>query len=227
MVAADSGAAVLDDQFNPLLVVAASAVLVEPPYREASVCLTESLFSDVKRGPLFVVDELKLCQKLLRTVKADVVHLDMSLGGLNVEELSPIQLSRMRISTKARKEILSAAPKIRKAGAEIKRIYGIDVLALGKNSVPVRIAELTCGAHAILYASEKAVKEKAKVRLGLPIKCQPKTSEGGVTLQSLMPAEHDVRGYAKDAEKILEKVQITEMLNPCVRGFRALEIILK
>lgn len=224
MVAADSGAAVLDDRFNPLLVVAAAAVLVEPPYREASVCLVEPVFSDVNRGPLFVVDELKLCQKLLRTVKADVVHLDMTLGGLNIEELSPIQLSGMRISNKARKEILSATPKIRKTGTEIKRIYGIDVLALGKNSIPVRIAELTAGAHAILYASEKAAEEKAKVRLGLPIKCQPKTSEGGVTLQSLIPAEHDVRGYAEDAEKILEKVQITEMLNPCVRGFRALDI---
>jgi len=227
VVAADSGAAVLDDQFNPLLIVAASAVFVEPPYREASVHLTEPIFSDVNRGPLFVVDELKLCQKLLRTVKADVVHLDMSLGGLNIEELSPIQLSGMRISTKARKEILGIVPKIRKAGAEIKRIYGIDVLALGKNSVPVRIAELTAGAYAILYASEKAVKEKAKVRLGLPIKCQPTISEGGVTLQSLIPAEHDLRGYAKDAEKILENIRVAEMLNPCVRGFRVLEIISK
>jgi hypothetical protein len=224
VVAADSGAAVLDDQFNPLFIVATSAVLVEPPYMEASFCLTEPVFSDVERGARFVIDELKLCQKLLRTVKADVVHLDMSLGGLNIEELSPIQLSGMRITTKARKEILGIAPKIRKAGAEIKRIYGIDVLALGKNSVPVRIAELTSGAHAILYASEKAIEEKAKVRLGLPIKCQPKISERGVKLQSLIPAEHDLKGHADDIEKILKKVRIIEMLNPCVRGFRALEI---
>lgn len=224
MVAADSGAAVLDDQFNPLVVVATAAVLVEPPYREASFCLAEPLFSDVKRGSLFVVDELKLCQKLLQTAKADVVHLDMTLGGLNIEELSPIQLSEMRVSSKARKEILGIAPKLRKTGAEIKRTYGIDVLALGKNSVPVRIAELTSGAYAILYASEKAVKEKAKVRIGLPIKCQPKISEGSITLQSLIPAEHDLRGYVKDADKILEKVRIMEMLNPCVRGFRVVEI---
>lgn len=224
VVAADSGAAVLDDRFEPLLVVAASAVLVEPPYREASFHLAEPIFAEVEKGPLLVVHELKLCQKLLREVKADVVHLDMSLGGLSLEELSPVQLSGMRISGKARKEILSILPKIRKIASSMKRVHGVEVLAIGKNSVPVRIAELTCGAYAILYSSERAMQEGTKIRLGLPVKCQPRVSEGGVTLQSLLPGEHDTIGYAKDEKKILEKVRISEMLNPCLRGFRIAEI---
>ena len=227
VVAADSGAAVLDDSFEPLLVVAASAVLVEPPYREAAVHLAEPIFAEVEKGPLLVVHELKLCQNLLKEVKADVVHLDMSLGGLNLEELSPIQLSEMRISGKARKEILSILPKIRKIASSMKRVYGVEVLAIGKNSVPVRIAELISGAYAILYSSEKAIQEGTKIRLGLPVKCQPRVSEGGVTLQSLVPGEHDIIAYAKDEKKILEKVQISEMLNPCLRGFRIVEIIPK
>jgi len=39
-----------------------------------------------------------------------------------------------------------------------------------------------------------------------------------------MAAEHDVLGYAVDTNMTLEKVNITEMLNPCARGFRTLKI---
>ena len=45
-----------------------------------------------------------------------------------------------------------------------------------------------------------------------------------VYLHSLIAAEHDVRGYALDAEGMLGKVKLTESLNPSARGFRALKI---
>ncbi len=227
MVAADSGAAILNDSFEPLCVVATASVLVEPPYREASFYLAEPIFAEVEKGPILVIHELDLCQKILREVKADVVHLDISLGGLNLEELSPIQLSEMKISSKAKKEILGVLPKIRKAASSLKQAYGIDVLAIGKESIPVRIAELTSGAHAVLYASEKAITDKAKVKLGLPMNCQPMVSRDTITLQSLTPTEHDVKGYAKDEKKVLKKVRFSEMLNPCIRSFRIVEIIPK
>jgi len=224
VVAADSGAAILNDRFEPLQVVAAVAVLAEPPYKEASLCLAEPIFANVEKGYLLVVHELELCQKLLKGAKADVVHLDMSLGGISLEELSVVEISKLRVSSKAREQVLKILPKIRKIAADIKRVYGIDVLALGKESIPVRIAELTSGAHAIVYSMEKAVKENTKLRLGLPVKCQPKFFDDTVTLQSLIPAEQDVVGYAKDDEGILGKVQTSEMLNPSARGFRLLEI---
>jgi len=224
IIAADSGAAILNDRFEPLHVVAAVAVLAEPPYKEASLCLAEPIFASAEKGYLLVVHELELCQKLLKEAKADVVHLDMSLGGISLEELSVVGISKLRISSKAREQILKILPKIRKIAADIKRVYGIEVLALGKESIPVRIAELTSGAHAILYSMEKAIKENAKLRLGLPVKCQPKFLEGTVALQSLVPAEQDVVGYAKDDKEVLGKVQTLEMLNPCARGFRLLEI---
>ena len=224
MVAADSGAAILNDRFEPLEVVAAVATLVEPPYREASLCLAEPIFASVEKGYLLVVHELELCQKLLKEAKADVVHLDVSLGGISLEELSVVGISKLRVSSKARGQVLKILPKIRKIAADIKRVYGIEVLALGKESIPVRVAELTSGAHAILYSMEKAVKENSKLRLGLPVKCQPKFLDDAVALQSLIPVEHDVVGYAKDDKGILRKVQTSEMLNPRARGFRLLEI---
>ena len=224
VVAADSGAAVLNDYFEPLLVVAATAVLVEPPYRRASSCLAEPIFSKVEEGPLLVIHELKLCQNLLKEVKAGVVHLDMSLGGLSLGELSAVQLSRMRISGKARRQVLRILPRIRKIASDIRRVHDVEVLAMGKDSIPVRIAELTSGAYAVVYSAERAVKGAEKLRLGLPAKCQLSAFDGGVELHSLEPAEHDIVGRAQDENKVMEKVMFSEMLNPRVRGFRVLEI---
>ncbi len=225
MIAADSGAAILNNFFEPLQVVAVSTVLVEPPYTKVGFCLAEPIFADVEKGPLLVVHELEMCWKLLKEVKADVVHLDMSFRGISLEELSVVNLSQMRISRKARGHVLKILPKIRKIAADIKRIYEIEVLAIGKESVPVRIAELSSGAYAVLYSAEKTVQEGNIIRLGLPSRCNAEIGENRVTLQSLIPAEHDITGSAKDEKGILKKVEIEEMLNPRARGFRVLKII--
>jgi hypothetical protein len=227
VVTADSGAAVLNEHFEPLLIVAATAVLVKPPYRKASVCLSEPIFEKVEDGSFLVVHELELCQDLLKDVEADVVHLDMSLGGLSLEELSVVQLSRMRVSSRARRRVLKILPKLRKLASDIRRVYGLDVLAIGKESIPVRVAELACGAYAVLYSAKRAIEEESRVRLGLPTKCYARVFDCGVTVHSLLPAEHDIVGYVKDEEGVLEKVEFLEMLNPCARGFRVLEFIPK
>jgi len=224
IVAADSGAALLNGHFEPLQVVAACAVLAEPPYAKPTSCLAEPIFANVEDGHRLVVHELELCMNLLKTVKADVVHVDMSLGGLNVEELSALTLSQIHVSGKARGHLLRILPQLRKIALDIKRVYNIDVSAIGKESVPVRIAELTAGAYAVLYSAEKAVKEAKPMRLGLPARCTVKISEEGSVTESLLPAEQDLTGYAKDENKVLQKVQLIEMSNPIARGFRLLEI---
>lgn len=224
VVAADSGAAILDERFEPLEVVACAAVLVRPPYRGVSACLAEPIFARLEDGHGLIVRELRLCQELLKSVRADVVHLDMSLGARPVEELSPIQLSEMKISGRARSQILKILPNIRRISAAIKRVYGIDVLAIGKDSVAVRIAELTAGAYAVVYSAEKVLRDNEAALLGLPAKCEVRVVEGGVMVQSLFPAEHDISGFARDDKGFLGEVVIQEMLNPCARGFRALEI---
>lgn len=224
VVAADSGAAILNEQYEPLQVVASAVVLVSPPYRRATACFSEPIFAKVGEGHQLVVHELELCYTFLKQVTADVVHLDMSMGSLALEELSPVQLSNMKISSKARMNVLKILPKLRKIATDIKRTYNIDVIAIGKDSIPVRIAELTAGAHAVLYTIEKAVKEKKKERLGLPAECSAKITGNTITLESLIPAEHDTIGYATSKENLLENVEVSEMPNPCARRFRLLEI---
>jgi hypothetical protein len=227
IVAADSSAAILNEKFEPLTIVATSSVLVNPPYREPNACLAEPIFADASNGHEVVVHEAELCRDLLGKVKADIVHLDMSLGAISLEQLSPIQFTNMRISNKAKRHLLKILPRIRRIAGEITQKYGIDVLAIGKESIPVRIAELTSGAHAILYACEKATKENQSVLLGLPSKCQSRLIGKTVYLCSLMAGEHDIKGFAEDKTEVLKKVNITEMLNPVARGFRILRIDLK
>lgn len=225
IIAADSSVAILNDRFEPVSIVAAASVLVNPPYREPSVFLAEPIFADAEKGHEVIVHEAELCRDLLGKVKADIVHLDMSLGSVSLEQLSPIQFTNMRVSSKAKRHLLRILPRLRKIAGEITQKYGVEVLAIGKESIPVRIAELTAGAHAILYACEKALNEDQTILLGLPSKCQPRTAEKRIYLFSLITAEHDIRGYANDTKEISKKVNITEMLNPCARGFRTLKIV--
>jgi hypothetical protein len=224
IVSADSSAAILDEKFTPLYLVASASVLVDLPYREAHSRLVKPIFKEVEDGYEVIVGEAELCRDLLGSVKADIVHLDMSLGAVPVEELSPVQLSNMRVSNRARQHILRLLPRLRKIAGEIKRAYGLDMLAIGKESVPVRVAELTAGSEAILFACAQALEEKEELLLGLPSRCQPIIAGRRVYLYSLMAAEHDVRGYAEDKTDVLSKVNIVETLNPSARGFRALRI---
>lgn len=224
IIAADSSSAILNEKFEPLTIVATAAVLVKPPYREPSECVAKPIFADAENSHEVIVYEAELCKQLLARVEADVVHLDMSLGAVSLEQLSPIQFSNMKISSRARSNLVKIIPKLRKISGEISQKHGIEVLAIGKESMPVRIAELTAGAHAIIYTSEKTLKQCEPLMLGLPSKCQPKILEDKVYIHSLMAAEHDILGYAADINGVLKKVNITEMLNPCARGFRTLKI---
>lgn len=224
IISADSGAAILDEQFRPTHLVASVSVLIEPPYREPSHRLAEPIFREVDTGFEVIVHEAELCLRLLDKLKADVVHLDMSLGGVTIEDLSPVELANLRASRTGRQNILKILPRLRKIAGEIKRLHGIDMLAIGKESVPVRIAELTAGAEAVLFACQKVVDTGESVLLGLPHMCQSTVLEDRVCYHSLIAAEHDIRSYAVDSEKVLTKVKLLETLNPVARGFRALRI---
>jgi len=224
IISADSAAAILDSTFKPLSLVASVSVLVNPPYREPSFRIAEPIFREIDNSFEIIVHEAELCRSLLDKHKANVVHLDMSLGGVSVEDLSPIELMNLRSSKIGRQNILKILPRLRKIAAEIKRLYDIDVLAIGKESIPVRIAELTAGAEAVLYASQKAVSDGTPILLGLPLMCQPRVIGNSIYFHSLIAAEHDIRGYAIDDEGMLGKVKLTETLNPSARGFRAVKI---
>jgi hypothetical protein len=224
IISADSAAAILDDQFNVVTHIAMVSVLVEPPFREPASRLAEPIFRPVEQGFDLVVHEAELCRNLLETIKADVIHLDISLGGVSIEELSPVELLNLRSSRFGRQNIFKMLPRLRKVAGEIKRLFGIDMLAIGKESVPVRIAELTAGAEAILFACQEVANEKEALLLGLPLKCQPTVLNNKVYLRSLIEGEHDIRGFGIDAQGVLTKVKLIETLNPVARGFRAIKI---
>ena len=197
---------------------------MNPLLGKPSFSLAEPIFREVETGFDVIVHEAELCRSLLDKMKADVVHLDMSLGGVSVEELSPVELVNMRASRTGRQNILKILPKLRKIACEIKRVHGIDMLAIGKDSMPVRIAELTAGAEAILFTAQRAVDEKESVLLGLPLMCQPRLLDNRVYLHSLIANEHDVPSFSVDTLGVLTKVKLSETLNPVARGFRALKI---
>ena len=224
IISADSAAAILDQNFKPLYLVASVSVFVNPPYREPSFRLAEPIFKEVEAGFEVIIHEAELCRSLLDKMKADIVHLDMSLGGISIEELSPVELVNLRASRTGRTHILKILPRLRRIAGEIRRVHDIDMLAIGKESIAVRIAELTAGAEAILFACERAVDEKESALLGLPLMCQPRFSENRAYLQSLISNEHDVRGFSVDSIGVLTKVKLSETLNPIARGFRVLRI---
>ena len=64
IVAADSGAAILNEKYEPVTVVAAASILTEPPYKMASSVLAEPIFVDANSGYNLIVHELELCQQL-------------------------------------------------------------------------------------------------------------------------------------------------------------------
>jgi len=121
VISADSAAAILDEEFKPRYLVASVSVLVNPPYREPSYRLAEPIFREVDGDFEVVVHEAELCRSLLDKMKADVVHLDLTLGGVSIEELSPVELVNLRVSRTGRQNILKILPRLRKIAGEIKR----------------------------------------------------------------------------------------------------------
>jgi len=200
---------------------------VEKPYMKANVRLAEPIFVEVDDNYDVIVHEAQLCQELLENIKADFVHLDSTMGGVAVDELSPVELLNLKVSPKARGNLLKVLPKLRRIAGEIRRKHGLEMKAIGKESMLLRVSELTAGAEAILYACRLALEEELQILLGLPAKCEHHLSDGKVFLNSLMEAEHDVTGYAQDTQRILDKVDLTETFNPVARGFRALRIVTK
>ncbi len=223
IIASDSGAAVLDEKFEPEKIVAVSAVLVEPPYTQAEKTLSIPIFEDVDSQD-FILKEMRLSREFLKQENADVVHLDMTLGSISIQDLTLAKLDELRISREAKNNIRKQLPHLRNLALEIKRTYSIDVLAIGKKSAPIRIAELTIAANSLIYCSEKVLEEKTPVILGLPTACTVKKTRQGVLATSLLSMEEELLGFAEDENEVLSRVKMREMINPILREFRIVQI---
>ena len=77
----------------------------------------------------------------------------------------------LRSPYRAGTNLLKILPKLRQIAGEIRRKHGIEMLAIGKESVAVRIAELTAGAEAVLFDSQRVadVKEVVFVRVAINV----------------------------------------------------------
>lgn len=223
IVAADSASAILDEHLRPQTIVAVASVATEAPYRNSSAQISDLLMASANRHDL-VVTELRMCRKLLQSVAADAVHIDMTLGAISLSKLTFSDIREMSVSSRARQNIQEVLPELRKLATQIEQTHKVEVLAVGKESLPVRIAELTAAAYSVIYASAEALKHQNTILLGLPALCTMTIGQGQVTTRSLQPGEHDVTGFAVDNDGVTEKIRASEFNNPTVRGFRILKI---
>ena len=222
IIAADSGGALLDERFEPTHIVCTVAVLVEPPYRAPSAILPEPSFCSADDSYPLLVKELELCRRLLEKHEADVIHFDMSLRGVRLDELKMSELAHL--PERVRIKLTKIIPKLTFIASEMWASKGVPALAIGKESVPVRIAELSCAAHAVLFSAEKALEEGKRLLLGLPTSCTIAVSGRTLIARSLLPAEFDIMGFAEDEHDIMASVELREAPNPVARGFRMVEV---
>ena len=222
IIAADSGGAILGEDLEPTHVVCTVAVLVEPPYRTPTALLAEPSFCPMGKSYSLLVKELELCSRLLEQYEADVIHFDMTLRRIRLDQLSLSDIAHL--PERARKELTKVVPKLTFLASKLLADKGVPAIAIGKDSLAIRIAELCCAAHSVLFSAEKALEENREVLLGLPVNCEVHMAKGMVIARSLSPSENDIMGYAEDPKGILGSIQMTEMPNPTLRNFKMMVV---
>ena len=218
IIAADSGGAILGEDLEPTHVICTVAVLVEPPYRSPTALLAEPSFCPMDRSYSLLVRELELCSKLLERYGADIIHFDMTLRRIRLDQLNLSNIARL--PEKARRELAKVVPKLSFLASRLMADRGVPAIAIGKDSLAIRIAELCCAAYSILFSAEKALEEGHEVLIGLPVNCEVYLAKGMVIARSLSPSESDIIGYAEDVKGILGSVEVNEMPNPTLRNFK-------
>ncbi len=97
IIASDSGSAILNERFEPEATAALAAVYVEPPYNRPSLSLARSLLGEMPPKTSFI-QELMISRDLLKNAKADEVHLDITLGGAAIEDLTLVALRELPVA---------------------------------------------------------------------------------------------------------------------------------
>ena len=216
----DSACSVLNENFMPINILSMVGIVVDHPYDQPSQIQTrneEYLLSD----PDLLVKELKLCQEMLETEEVDYIHLDMSLGGVNILDVTQADLLfKIPISPTGREVLKSILPELQSIATTIDEQYGVPVLAIGKRSGPVRLAELYAAAYGVGRAVEKVRESGEAICVGLPVGTTASFSEDKVNITSLIPIEQSLHAEAP----IAGGVHVEGFLNPIIRRFNALKL---
>ena len=216
----DSGCSILDRDLKPISILSTVALVVDYPYEKPvqfEVRLGDYALTDTN----VLVYELALCQELLANQKADCVHLDLSLGGVNILDMTDEYLFQAQLSPMGRNVLHAIMPTLQNIAIQISESHHIPVLAMGKRSLPVRLAELYAAAYGVQYACEKAQTAVAPIYVGLPAKVSASfEGDGGVRVSSAEPMEDSLTAKAP----IPNDVSAEQFLNPVTRGFQVLKI---
>ncbi len=223
IVAADTGGALLDDEYNPIGLVATAAVLVERPYltaRISRVLYPEPEGYDMS-GRQAIVAEVKLADELARETKPDVIHIDSTIGGIELRKLDGPTIDALRISDRGKEVLKDVSEEVRRIATKLWEETGIEMVAIGKPSVPVRIAEIYSGIYTVIWALRRAEKNNA-VRVGLPKFMKVEIERNKVRGISLDPREGGLYGEVK--AELPSGMEWELYPNPTLKGFMVFEV---
>ncbi|WP_297470780.1 DUF4152 family protein [Thermococcus sp.] len=222
IVSADAGGALLDENYEPIGLIATVAVLVEKPYKTAT--LTRVKYADPfnydMSGRQAIKDEAFLAVELAREVKPDVIHLDSTIGGIEVRKLDEPTIDALTITDRGKEVWKDLAKDLQPLAKKLWEETGIEIIAIGKWSVPVRIAEIYSGIYTAKWAMDYA-REHGKVIVGLPRYMSVEIRPGKIYGESLDPREGGLFG---EIEAETEGIGWELYPNPLVRRYMVLEV---
>jgi len=222
IVAADTGGALLDEEYNPIGLIATAAVLVERPYRTATMSIVKyaNPFDYDMSGRQAVREEAFLAVELAREVRPDVIHLDSTIGGIEVRKLDEPTIDALTITDRGKEVWKDLAKDLQPLAKKFWEETGIEIVAIGKSSVPVRIAEIYSGLYTARWAIDYA-REHGRAIVGLPRYMKVEIRPGKIYGESLDPREGGLFG---EIEAETEGIGWELYPNPLVRRFMVLEV---
>jgi len=222
VVSADTGGALLTEDYEPVGLIATAAVLAEKPYRTATLNRVRYAdpFNYDMSGRQAVRDEAFLAVELSREVKPDVVHLDSTIGGIEVRKLDEPTIDALTITDRGKEVWKDLARDLQPLAKKFWEETSIEIIAIGKSSVPVRIAEIYSGLYTANWAINY-VRKNGKVMVGLPRYMGVEIRPGKIYGESLDPREGGLFGEI-DAET--EGIGWELYPNPLVRRYMVLEV---
>ena len=223
IVAADTGGALLDEEYQPLGLIATVAVLVERPYLTATaheVRYQEPEGYDMS-GRRAIVEEVKLAAELARKFRPDVVHIDSTIGGLEIRKLDEPTIDALRISDRGREVLKDVSDEVRRIAVKLWEETGVEMIATGKPSVPVRIAEIHSGVHTVIWALRETAR-RGYVRVGLPKFMKVEVEKNSIVGRSIDTREGELYGKIK-FKGVPEGIEWELYPNPTLKGFMVFE----
>ena len=222
IVSADTGGALLTEDYEPVGLIATAAVLVEKPYRTAVLSRVRYAdpFNYDMSGKQAVRDEAFLAVELAREVKPDVVHLDSTIGGIEVRKLDEPTIDALTITDRGKEVWRDLAKDLQPLAKKFWEETGIEIIAIGKSSVPVRIAEIYSGIYTAKWAIDYA-RENGKAIVGLPRYMSVEIRPGKIHGESLDPREGGLFG---EIEANTDGIGWELYPNPLVRRYMVLEV---